>query len=216
MAAGHLAPNPAQLRPIAPGAHATAIYDKSGIGELGIRDKCFPVALNLVLTESHSDRLQQCAIVHLRFTSDIERSGKPCPQGSFQFTEFRTFDVFEVPLRVARSKHLLDANCLSGIFAVPEQQTSIVPIKHRHWQLSQPLRPQRNAEPPHGFNLWARVDSFGGWCDHPGRRPGSGAFPLAASSIVKGDSGAGLRGPPGQATAQQAAPYDGDVLPRHW
>jgi hypothetical protein len=112
--------NTPQLWPTALGAHAAAIYDNSGIGDCAIRDKCFPVALDFVLCESYGNRLQQSAIVYLRFTSDIERSGKSRPQGGFQFAEFSTFDAFEASLRIARGEHPMDANCLSSIFAVPE------------------------------------------------------------------------------------------------
>ena len=41
-----LAANTAQLWPTVLGAHATTIYDNSGIGEHAIRDKCFSVALD--------------------------------------------------------------------------------------------------------------------------------------------------------------------------
>ncbi len=136
-----LAANTAQPWPIALGAHTAAIHDDSGIGELAIRDECFPVALNLVLAESYGDSLQQCAIVYLRFTSDIKRSGKSRRQGRFQFIKFSTCDVFEVSLRVSRGEHSLDANCLPGILAVPEQEGSVVAIENRGRQFSQPLRP---------------------------------------------------------------------------
>jgi hypothetical protein len=119
------AANTAQLGPIALGAHAAAVHSDSGIGEIAIRDKRFPMALNLVLFEGYGNRLQQCAIVYLRFAGNIERSGKPRRQGRFQFIKFSTCDVFEVSLRVARGEHPLDANCLSSIFAVPKQQGSV-------------------------------------------------------------------------------------------
>ena len=66
-----LSANASQLRPIALSARAAAIHNDSGIGECAICDESLPVALDLACFESDGNRLQECAIVDLRFVGNV-------------------------------------------------------------------------------------------------------------------------------------------------
>jgi hypothetical protein len=121
MEAHSLAANAPEVRPVAPGAHATAIHDESGRRERLIGNHRFPVALDAGVFESERNRHQEFSIVQLRFAGKIQSVLESWPQGGFQFADSRTVDARDVRMRATRGKHPLDANGLSRILAVPDQ-----------------------------------------------------------------------------------------------
>jgi hypothetical protein len=66
-----LAADASEPRQIALSARAAAIHHESRIGERAICDESLPMTLDARFFESDGDRLQEFAIVDLRFISDV-------------------------------------------------------------------------------------------------------------------------------------------------
>jgi len=167
MEAHNLTANAPEVRPVAPGAHATAIHDESGSRERLVGNDRVPMALDFGIFERESNRHQEFAIVQLRIAGKIQSVLESCPQGGFQFADSRTFDARDVRMRATQGKHPLDAKGLSRILAVPDQQGAVITIEDRPRQLRQPLWPECKAMPPHRENLWIGINRFRGWSDYP-------------------------------------------------
>src|SRR5450432_122684 len=90
MEANNLPANAPQLWPNPFGAHAAAIHDNSGNGECTICNECLPMTLDPRFFESHGNRFQECAIVHLSFARNMQSLGESRPKGGFQFVDSRT------------------------------------------------------------------------------------------------------------------------------
>src|SRR5258705_13918578 len=69
--AHNLPTDASELRPIAFGAHATAVHDCSSIGELTSGNECLPMTLDTSFLKSDGNRLKECAIIHLGITWKI-------------------------------------------------------------------------------------------------------------------------------------------------
>src|SRR5580692_11526214 len=132
--------NATELWPTGLGAYATAIDDNSGIEECDVFNESLPVTLHSCFCQGDGHRLQEGAIIYLRFIGDIQSFGKACAEGRFEFGRSRTVDLFD--LRLLRSELSLCANGFSGVLAMPEQEGSIVTEKDGHRQFSQPSRPE--------------------------------------------------------------------------
>src|SRR5690348_457673 len=73
-----LTTNAPQVWPVMLSAHAPAVHNNSGVGELTSRNECLPMTLDTSFLNSDGNRLEKCAIIHLRITGKIQSSGKSC------------------------------------------------------------------------------------------------------------------------------------------
>src|SRR5258708_19535380 len=164
-----LSANATELRPIALRAHATAIDNNSCIEECAVLNESFPVRLDSCFCQGDGNRLQEGAIIQLRFIRNVQSLGKACAKGRFEFARSRTVDLFDRQL--LRSELSLCANGFSGVFAMPEQEGSIVTIKDWLRQFSQPSRPEGQAMLPHGRAFCIDINRFPSCAPHPPTYP---------------------------------------------
>src|SRR5260370_33628802 len=165
MEADELWGNARERRSIACRAHATAIANNSCIEECAVLNESFPVRLDSCFCQGDGNRLQEGAIIQLRFIRNVQSLGKACAKGRFEFARSRTVDLFDRQL--LRSELSLCANGFSGVFAMPEQEGSIVAIKDWLRQFSQPSRAGGEAMLLLGADFGNEVNRSRSWADQP-------------------------------------------------
>jgi hypothetical protein len=101
MDAHDLTANASEVWPILLGAHAAAVHNNSGFGELTRRNERLPMTLDTSFLESDGDRLEERAIIHLGISGKRQSLGKSFSKGGFHFTNVFAVDGSDTSLRVS-------------------------------------------------------------------------------------------------------------------
>src|ERR1700689_5486222 len=92
--AHNLSANATELRPIALRSHATAVDDKSGIGQCPSFDGGLPVTFDLSFFEGDRHRFKEGTIIDMRFIGDVQSFGKAGGEWRFHFPDSCTINPF--------------------------------------------------------------------------------------------------------------------------